>query len=340
MKIFLNNNKYSVSKPLSVGIPKITSWMNPEEIEFRKAAPAYLQKAFDLGTFPDNRPTGIKVLDSGGSVIFKIETKNGSYVVKMSREKNLAEREEAFYQQWEQSGVSVPEVYGGQCADDIIPVSIMSMNYINAKTLICRMSSQEIVKNSVAREMGRTLAIMHNSKGQGFGKPRVKNPLVGTYNSFTEYMDKCLFKREIVWLISSGIIENKDVKLARKAVDIVEKDFKNGTKPTLNHNDFTRSNIFSTNPITIFDPQPSISHPYLCLAHPLLESMIHKIPKAKEREEILAGYKEFVDVDKRVLAAATVIRAMIRFRNLHRNKQHIKADKLKDIINQSTKMIA
>ncbi len=77
--------------------PEIRDWMVQKEIDFRRNAVGFLQKASKAGILPS------PVMDFGifptgeASVVFKINAKDHPYVVKMTRTPGIVEAEAGFF---------------------------------------------------------------------------------------------------------------------------------------------------------------------------------------------------------------------------------------------------
>lgn len=319
---------------------RVESWMRPGEIHLRQNARDYLNKAVELQLLLDNNVQNVKAFSQGeSSVVFRVYTESNTYVVKMRGDDEGLEAEASFLNAWEKQGVKVPHIYSVRSANKDLPVSILVMEFINAPILSKSMSTNEMVKKGITRELGRTLARMHEATGTGFGFSRKSDELTGIFGSLTEEIDQTLFGKHTNWLIQKGVITERDVEIARKATKILEEDIRNGTKPTLTHNDFRPYNMFATEPITIFDPDPRITHPAIDLAYSTLKPLINKPASIDEKDEFLAGYREIHTVDDRILAAATVLRGVRKLHTWQRKGRTGQVKKLREVINRNQKLI-
>lgn len=290
--------------------PTISAWMSEEETVLRQQAREYLQRAANSGLLASRKIDRARVFPSGDtSVVFLIESPQLTYVTKMASHPETVETEAVFLKQWQEQGVKTPQVLALHTVDDQLPISILSLEYIETPVL-STLNTEQRVEKGIAREMGRTLARMHNATGEGFGLPVSNNKLQGCFTTFREEQQK-LLEDDTSQLIKAGLLTNEDLIIARTAVDIMEDDLQAGRQPSLTHNDFRPYNIFYTEPLTIFDPDPRITHPYMCLALSLIKAEVRSNPYGKsEASEILSGYSETGEIQDRVLSAAMVLRGM------------------------------
>jgi fructosamine-3-kinase len=106
--------------------------------------------------------------------------------------------------------------------------------------------------------------------------------------------------------------------------------------PSLNHEDVRLDNLFLTEPITIFDPNPKLEHPLADLAatelYLLLENKISSDKKEFRKENLRKGYEEITQkkIDKNIFNACLVIRILQKMRLHHmREKKQRVQDELK-----------
>ena len=315
---------------------RIKEWMRPHEVELRSNAVAYIEKAIQLKLLPDNDVSSFEAFSKGeSSVVFKVETKSGPYVVKMrNKEEDRALAEAYFYRMWRQNGVRTPRVFLARQADEEIPVSLSVMEYIDAPVLSEKMVVNERIKSGLSKEMGRVLAKMHQVKGNGFGYP-VGNNFFGSHKTFGEQMFEELKRRKILLLKQEGIISNGDADYARKAINVIEND--GDTLPSLTHYDYGAYNIFATHPLTIFDPNPCFTHPVMDLALALITPTVTDHPQ--EGDQILAGYKEVNPMSDRVVSAGIVLRGLMKARTWSRKKLDNRMQRLIPLIREHGKKL-
>lgn len=321
--------------------PAIASWMTEDEVVFRRQAKEYLQKAADAGVLTSRKIDEVKVFADGEtSVVFLVKSPELTYVAKLTRHPETVEREAVFFEKWAEQGVRIPRVLALHTTNDQIPVSIVSLEYIDAPILSRFLNTEQRVKKGVAREMGRTLASMHRAKGEGFGFPIPENRTKGNFVTFKEEFENTFLKRRANWLKEQGVITDQDLSSTQTAIEIIEKDLRSGIKPSLVHDDFRPYNIFASEPITVFDPNPRITHPFMCLALTLIKSEVESGTFGKqERDEILSGYSEITKVNNHVLSAAIVLRGLRTLNTWKRKDKEEKVSTLLELVRKHQQLI-
>ncbi|KKQ23933.1 MAG: hypothetical protein US62_C0012G0016 [Candidatus Woesebacteria bacterium GW2011_GWA1_37_8] len=318
----------------------IKPWMRPKEIELRQKGRDHLNKAIKLGLFHGENILSITPFTQGeSSVVFKVVTESSPSVVKMTPEAGGVEAESHFLLAWEKEGIKIPQIISIRPQDKEIPVSILVSEFIDSALLIDALTTQQMIEKGISKELGRMLAKMHRAKGKGFGFPIVGNENHGSFETFSEEMEKTLFGDRISWLLTHGVLNQFDVDVAHGAVEILEADIQKGGLPSLTHNDFATYNMFATEPITIFDPDPRITHPAICLAYTLLKSQVNEYPDLTESSEILSGYREITPIDDETIAAGIVLRGIRKIHTWHREGKLSQLDKLKKVIDANEKLI-
>lgn len=313
--------------------PSIFDWMLPEEINFRKNFKEYLYKASCEGYLPVKEIDTIKVFNNGETSVVCLITGEGiEFVTKMSRSSVAIEAEECFLKSWLELGVKVPEILKLHKANEVLPVSILSLEYVKSELLSEKYSDNERLKNGLAREMGRILAKMHKAKGVGFGYPSSGNPKRGQNDSFLKSIDESLLGNRLYWLLDMKVVDKEFLKTVDQSALLLNSDFENGLKPSLVHNDFLPYNIFATNPITVYDPNPRITHPALCLALTLLKTEINN-SNQEESLEILSGYRDIADISDDILKAAFIVRGLALLYTWVKKGKTEKTGRLIDLLN-------
>jgi aminoglycoside phosphotransferase (APT) family kinase protein len=290
--------------------PRVEKWMDKNEIKFREGSVQNLLKASERGILPAVVEK-YKIFGTGeSSVVFLVNPDNNPFVVKMIDNFGVLKTEADFLQRWSRRGVKTPNVLSLHESDSETPVSFSVLEFIKAPMLKETFpDSQSRYFSGVSLEMGRTLALMHQEKGEGFGEP-IENKTEGGFSSLSQEVEETVFKKRTKRLIENGVLNESDLLLARRALLILEKDIEMGTRPSLTHNDFAPDNILATIPMTVIDPNPRITHPALDLASTIIKVGINEsLYSVKEVEAIIAGYREISEVSDKVLAAAIIIKS-------------------------------
>jgi Ser/Thr protein kinase RdoA (MazF antagonist) len=302
--------------------PAIRHWMKSSEKEFRKKAKNFLFKAAKIGILPDRKidKKHLKVFQKGSrSVVFCVNYgRENPYVVKMGNAKETIEAESAFLKRWNEAGVRVPKIIKRHLSNRRLPVSLTVMEYVDAPILSDVMDTKIRIKSGISFENGIVLARMHKVKGRGFGLVKSGRNIRGKFSSFRKEIEDNLFKMRIPELIEAGLLNLKIYEPLNKAIDMLDKETKSKIKPSFTHNDFRPYNMFyDKGQVIVFDPNPKITHPYMCLSLTLIKSLIEtekEIYGKKEYQEILRGYESVSKIDKKSLQAAFLVRSIM---NMH-----------------------
>lgn len=318
-------------------VPRTEAWMSKHQVTFRQNTDHYLQKAVELGILPEIKD--IKYFQMGeSSVVAKAKLDGDPVVIKLSASHNVA-AEGHFLKKWSESGVKTPSILNIHSGNEELPVSILVMEYINALPLSEAATREELIANGTWRYVGRILAIMHQVQGNNFGFPKGNDWERGPHITFTQSINKLLFEDRVPYLVANGILDDKTVALVHKAAAILEKDSQDGRKPSLIHGDYMPYNMFATNPPTIFDPLPEITHPYMCLGYPIFKLMTLDPRIDVEHQQLLAGYEEVTLVDRYVLSAAIVIRGIGKLKTWIEKGKTKNAQRIKYVLAEQAKLL-
>jgi aminoglycoside phosphotransferase (APT) family kinase protein len=300
--------------------PKIEEWMPPEEQQFRGRAKEYLERAGDMGLLPAPLAT-FGIFPKGvSSVVFLVNAETEPFVAKMALEPTKVAVEAACFKAWHDHGVKTPQVYSSHVATSDLPVSMATFEYIEAADLSEEPITDKAAANQVSRKLGRFLAQMHEAKSSGFGIPQLPD-LTGKRSTFGEEVLPSLHRR-LESLAQRSIITSKDTEEVLKAFWVLEADVGRGRESCLTHNDYLTYNVLNTEPFTVFDPDPLVTHPMLDLATSMIISeAIGQPDRYGVADEILAGYREMTQVDSRMLSAAAVVRTIRKMNTwAHKNR--------------------
>ena len=299
--------------------PPIHDWMDEKERGFRKEAKNKLLKAIRLGLLPiDKVDEGkIKAFSEGQtSATFFIDGTPDPFVFKMTKKGQSIINEVKFINKWKELGINTLEVLQLHQGSSEFPDPFALYKYLDLPLLSEATTIKQRVKRGISREMGITLAKMHQPIGEGYGWAVAGKGFKGEFDSLKEYSEDVLFQDRIPKLIKSGVIGDDYIEVARKALKIMEEDIRADSKTCLNHDDFLPNNIFyneEKNEIIPFDPNSRLNHPYACLASTLIRSLAEEedpVAARQEYKEILKGYSSVSKVDEKLLRAAIILRSL------------------------------
>lgn len=250
-----------------------------------------------------NKEVNITFAHKGvSSLVSIIETGSEKIILKIPLSIGYTNGEAQFLKVWEQAGVKVPHVIEEGILGEH---SYTLMEYINALILREAYSDEECVEKGIYFEMGSTLRLMHEPQGEGYGR------IVDGKGEYTEYKDLLESKdiqKRIQYVIDNKLLSDEHGSLSI-AYEILIQHTNNEKKSSYCHNDFGASNIFATNPITVFDPSPRFDNHYLDLGRTLV---LYIANGSNFPEQLIKGYFKDESYDKKVLYSAILLNSYLK----------------------------
>jgi len=249
-----------------------------------------------------------------GSLVCILETKNGKMVLKIPLSKDFSSSEGLFLKTWKSAGVNVPNVIE---EGTLSGYGYVLMEYIDAPLL----SEVDILEKESGQwsdfEIGRVLRTMHIPKANGYG--RVTDDKA-EYSTFSEWVNS-----KKIQDVLNYVQENKILTIEKTFVDLafsILVDHANKNQSSYCHFDFGGSNIFATNPITVFDPNPQFNNGYLDLGLTAFNS----ISAGLYPKQLIEGYFNNEKCDEKVLYASILLNSYIKLPSRFEKKKfdHIK----------------
>lgn len=238
------------------------------------------------------------------SLVALLQTPTEKLVLKTSLISSKGEGE--FLRAWEQVGVKVPHVFEvGTLADH----DYLLMEHIDARTLEESYSSKERLTNGSYVEMGKTLRMMHEAKGEGYG---IVEDGKAKFTAFSDWLcspkrrEAALYLRERGYFDDSvhGSLEEAE----RTLIEYVEGD----SRSVYCHFDFGSHNVFATKPLTVFDPNPMLNHPYIDLGHSMVLAAADEGQEAAR--QFAKGYDNGAALPEEVVRASVLINSYTKFK--------------------------
>ena len=264
----------------------------------------------DHDLFKNETEIGIEFAHKGvSSVIAIIDIPTGKWVLKIHRSKTHTVGEGQFFQVWEKAGVTVPHLIE---AGELRGSPYTLMEYIDAPTLDTCYSHEELLTKGIFVEMGKALRSMHSEPADGYGLVVDGKPEFETVEEWLEGDD---MKRRFDYIDEHNLLEGIEDELD-KALEVI-KQHSESSDSTYCHDDFGTANIFSTDPITIFDPQPKFNSGYYDLG----KMNFIKIALSGSDEsfrQLLDGYFDEDDCNDAVLSAYTFLAFCMKCPYWHR----------------------
>ena len=205
--------------------------------------------------FKNEAEVGIEFAHKGvSSVIAIIDTPADKWVLKIPRNKAHTVGESEFFDVWEKAGVTVPEIVE---TGELHGSPYALMEYIDAPTLDTCYSHEELIERCIFAEMGKALRLMHAEPAAGYGFVVDGEP---EFETVEEWLAGDDIKRRLNYIDEHNLLERIEGELD-KTLEVIKQHAANSDS-TYCHDDFGTANIFATDPITIFDPQPKFNSVY------------------------------------------------------------------------------
>ncbi len=244
------------------------------------------------------------------SLISIIETPDEKLVLKVHLSILRSTDEGLFLSVWEQAGVSVPHVIEEGMLNGH---AYVLMEYIDAPLLGEKSSREELIDKGLRSEMGVTLRRMHEPKADGYGR------LIdgkGEFSNFKDWLESEDMKNRFKYVKDNGVLGEEHGSLSKACEILLE--YIGDKKSSYCHFDFGSKNIFATNPITVFDPNPELNNGYMDLARSAVNSIAHD---GKFPNKLVDGYFSSESYDKKVLQAAILVNSYYKFNYWHRTNK-------------------
>lgn len=242
-----------------------------------------------------------------GSLVSILETTEEKLVLKI-RLQTKNNSEAIFLDAWEAAGVKVPHVFerGLMSGHDY-----MLMEYVDSPTLGDVFSSQDILEKNIYSKMGSLFSHMHEAEAKGYGEA-VNGK--AEFEKFTDWAASEGIKKKIDYVKENKLLGDEHGSL-KKAIQILSEYTERENKSSYCHGDFGAHNIFYTDPLTVFDPNPMFNNRYIDLGENITGAIGSNglLP-----EQFISGYFNGEEYDKKVLCASILLNAYLKIWRAHR----------------------
>lgn len=228
-------------------------------------------------------------------------TDDGKLVLKVSLSNKTSLGEADFLRVWEKAGVKVPRIFeSGNLGDH----PYILMEFIDAPLLSNLYSHEERIERGVYKEMGRTLRLMHQPKAKGFGRVLANGQ--SEYANFGDWLNGEEIQKRLKMVKELNLIGEEHGSLSL-VLEILKKHVGDGEESSYCHDDFG-GNIFATEPITVFDPNPLFNNGYLDLGR----TISNHIAQGVYPDGFVGAYFAGEGYDKKVLHSAVFLNAVMK----------------------------
>ncbi|MEI8062395.1 MAG: phosphotransferase [bacterium] len=240
------------------------------------------------------------------SLVSILDVEDKKLVLKIPLTSNPGDQEGTFLNAWEKVGVSVPHVV----EEGLIgSYKYTIMNFVDAENLRDHYKLGGLLRERIFVVMGRTLRKMHTTIADGYGKIIDSK---GEYANFKSWiLEDAEIKKCITDIKENNLLNETEHGSIDAACKILINYVEANPKCTYCHHDFAPGNIFATDPITIFDPDPMFNNPILDLARAIIIG-ISLCEKFEVYDQLVDGYFENESYDKKALHAAILFEAYMK----------------------------
>jgi fructosamine-3-kinase len=303
-----NNSERSSSQITFVNQPRVHILDTAEDQAFLLNVSDAIRRLISGSQEFSHHNVRVKFFHSGvTSVVCSITDNGNKTVLKVPAHANRGTGEGHFLKSWEDIGIAVPHVIAqGEILDR--PYTLMS--YIDAEPLNKAFSGRDILANGLFDEMGRTLRRLHTVTGRGYG--RFQNGS-GQYQDFATWLE-----RYVQWHISyvreKGLLNENEYGSIEAACGVLSEFVRGDDRTVYCHDDLSVCNLLNTRPLTVFDPNPNVNHPYLDLAKSVILIAKAEIDIMEPAKRLIHGYLgSDPPIDPIVLRSCILLEAYLKF---------------------------
>lgn len=241
-----------------------------------------------------------------------------------------AKAEAQFLNAWENAGVRVPHVIEESRMGEY---AYILMEYVDAPTLAKAYAPEELAEKGIYREMGQLLRLMHAPKAKGYG------PVIGGNAAHSEFR-KWFFGADVMAAIAYGrthLLLGEEHGSIREAFEILQAHISEQNHSSYCHDDFSAANILATHPMTVFDPNPIFNNGYIDLGRSLV---IHISQGISQQRQLVEGYFAGDNYSERVLHAAVLLNAYLKFCYWHNVKKSNQIENVRKYLQERRELLA
>lgn len=305
--------------------PKISGFdIDKSADELRISIIPHIKEFLETDDLFKDKEVNIEFSHAGvSSLVGFVEVEGEKYVLKIPLfNSSYAGSEAAFLKTWEAVGVSVPHVYregmvGGR--------NYVLMEYVDAPILFDVIKSGE-AKEDISVELGKTLAQMHTSKAEGYGRVVEGKP---QYETFKDWILNESIQNRIAYAKEHSLLTAEHGPID-KAVDILIGYAQSKDSSTYCHFDFGASNILATEPPTVIDPDPMLNNGIIDIGR----SILLAISGGGDGEQLKQGYFSDEEYDAAALQAAIILSAYWKFKYWHMKDRTEEIDRVRKYLAQ------
>lgn len=303
----------NISRVIFHNEPKLSEHEVQSKFNERRIALVPIIKDF-VSTHPKlrDKEVGITFAQKGvSSLVCIIETIEEKFILKIRlRTSNNNLDESQFLKVWEKTGVKVPHVF----EEGILNGHAYTlMEYIDAPILSDVYKNKELLEKGIYFDLGSILRKMHEPKGEGYGRIIDGKTEFANFEDWIESED---MQKRFQYVNENMLLGEEHGSLSI-AIQILIKHVNGENKSSYCHFDFGTSNMFATQPITIFDPNPEFNNPYLDLGRSIVIRIAHD---GVFPQQLVDGYFKGEPYNEKALQASILINSYQKFNYWNKTK--------------------
>lgn len=258
-----------------------------------------------------DKDVSVSFLEKGvGSLVSKVEISEKTFVLKVPLSLTFSRGQGLFLRVWESVGVKVPRIYEEGSFGEL---SYILMEYIDAPVLTDAFQGEDLAKEKLYITLGKTLRLMHTPKSDGYGS--VVNGRA-EYSRFIDWVSGPDMQKRVDYINEHKLLSIEHGSLPI-AFEIMTAHAESQKYSSYCHDDFGTSNIFATDPITVFDPNPRFNNGYMDLGRSIV-MLAGNRQTDLQIEQLIEGYFGNESYNKKALQAAVLINATMKLPYSHK----------------------
>ncbi len=266
------------------------------------------------------------------SLVSIIETPDERLVLKVPLRIMFSEGEGQFLKVWERAGVRVPHVIEEGTMGEH---SYVLMEYIDAEILSEKYDNEQLVEKGIITEMGRILRVMHTPEAEGYGRV-VEGK--AEYPKFEDWLESDDIKDRIEYAKKHKFLGDKLELLLPATFKALTDQAAKDNKSSYCHDDFGASNIFATDPITIFDPNTRFNNRYIDLGRTVAIT-VSTGKYDKVVGQLIKGYFEEEAYNHKALLASVLLNSCMKFPYWDKTKKFKRIKNVQDYLLKNADLI-
>src|SRR3989339_859397 len=219
-------------------------------------------------------------LKGNSSLVCIVETPEGKLVLKIRLGVTGTSGDVKFFKVWEEAGVKVPH----------------------------------ILEDEIYVELGKILRAMHMPKAEGFGRCVDGK---AEFSRFEDWLNSPGIQKKIKYVEEHKLLGEEHGSL-ELAIKILTEHVNKEKRSSYCHEDFGTANIFATNPLTVFDPNPRFNNRYIDLGRSVMRTIYNDSGLTRAKDQLIRGYFNGEPYDERVLQASILLNAYMKFDYAHK----------------------